>query len=188
MNIMQLTVDVRSCFVTIHNRFLVQKLWKSIDDGICYSRRAVQHIGNGTNTRFDTCQVFDDIAKILHRHHSLCVQNAYQRFQISAVSDCSFDTGRTFSGLLNAIAIAFQHLIFDCLLFDDNINDITGVVYLQMGAVLPVGAIRAMLRIDSFNLIRIIKCHMVSLMSLLSACFFTAFLTQTLWRRFFVAV
>ena len=37
------------------------------------------------------------------------------------------------------------------------INDITGVVYLQMGAVLPVGAIRAMLRIDSFYPIRIIR-------------------------------
>ena len=188
MNIVQFTIDVCSCFVTIHNRFLVQKLWKSLHNGFCYSSRTVQHIGNGTYTRFDTCQIFDDIAKILHRHHSLCIQDTYQRFQISTVSDCSFDSGRTFSCFLKAVTVAFHHLIFDCLFFDDNVNHITRVVYLQMDAVFPVGTVRAMLRIDSFNPIRMFECHMMSLMPLLSACFFTAFLSQTLWRRLFVTV
>ena len=99
-----------------------------------------------------------------------------------------FDTGRTFSGFLNAVAIAFHHLIFDSFPLNGNVNNITRVVHLQMGAILPVGTVRAMLRIDSFHPIRMFKCHMVSLMSLLSACFFTALLTQTLWRRLFITV
>ena len=148
----------------------------------------MKHIGNSSDTQLYAAQTPDDLTKVLHRHHSLGTQNAYQGFQMISIGDSALDACRRRSNLVYAAAIALHHLVFHSCCFDFHVNNIAGIVNLQIGAVFPMRAICAMLRINLLNTIDFTEIHMMPLVTGLSTCLFTALFALAFGGRLFITV